>query len=69
MSLTIGPWVAMRACQEATDHTAGASTVTLRLRLTQSQSSDGTLPGVINSLLAAPACHPNGWRSHSTPAR
>jgi diguanylate cyclase (GGDEF)-like protein/PAS domain S-box-containing protein len=50
MSLTIGPWAAMRACKEAVER--GVSDVMLRFRLTEMQSSDGNLAGVINRLLA-----------------
>ncbi|MEV4316034.1 EAL domain-containing protein [Actinocrispum sp. NPDC049592] len=46
MSLTIGPWAFFRACEELGERTP--DDVRLRLRLTQLQSCDGNLAGVVN---------------------
>ncbi|RSM58716.1 bifunctional diguanylate cyclase/phosphodiesterase [Kibdelosporangium aridum] len=57
MSLTIGPWAAMRAAAEAAEH--GTGDVMLRFRLTQMQSSDGNLAAVINRLIARSGLPPS----------
>jgi diguanylate cyclase (GGDEF)-like protein/PAS domain S-box-containing protein len=48
MSLTIGPWAFLRACEQA----AAKGDVALRVRLTQMQSADGNLAAVINRAIA-----------------
>ncbi|MBP2322942.1 diguanylate cyclase (GGDEF)-like protein/PAS domain S-box-containing protein [Kibdelosporangium banguiense] len=54
MSLTIGPWAFQRACEQAADQEIG-----LRLRLTQMQSSDGNLAGVLNRVIAKTGIQPD----------
>ncbi|CAM3853786.1 diguanylate cyclase [Kibdelosporangium persicum] len=56
MSLTIGPWAAMRACQDTVDR--GNRDVMLRFRLTEMQTSDGNVAGVINHLVAKTGLSP-----------
>jgi diguanylate cyclase (GGDEF)-like protein/PAS domain S-box-containing protein len=51
MSLTIGPWAFHRACREAVERRLDEN-VRLRLRLTQMQSADGNLAGVVNRVVA-----------------
>nr|WP_042195373.1 diguanylate cyclase [Kibdelosporangium sp. MJ126-NF4]CEL21971.1 Sensory box/GGDEF family protein [Kibdelosporangium sp. MJ126-NF4]CTQ92751.1 Sensory box/GGDEF family protein [Kibdelosporangium sp. MJ126-NF4] len=50
MSLTIGPWAALRSAAEVADR--GIGDVTLRYRLTEMQSADGNLAAVVNRMLA-----------------
>jgi diguanylate cyclase (GGDEF)-like protein/PAS domain S-box-containing protein len=54
MSLTIGPWAFLRACEQIADRD-----INLRLRLTQMQSCDGNLAAVVNRVLAKTGVAPN----------
>ncbi|ONI84353.1 hypothetical protein ALI144C_14365 [Actinosynnema sp. ALI-1.44] len=57
MSLTIGPWAAMRAVNEVVDR--GIGDLVLRFRLTEMQSSDGNLAAVLNRMLGTSGLSPS----------
>lgn len=56
MSLAIGPWAGLRAANDAAER--GIGDVRLRFRLTEMQSSDGNLAGVVNQMLATSGLAP-----------
>jgi diguanylate cyclase (GGDEF)-like protein/PAS domain S-box-containing protein len=55
MSLMIGPWAFLRACEQTIDR----DDIQLRFRLTQMQSSDGNLAAVVNRVLAKTGIAPH----------